>query len=285
MGDTLELTLPDLNSAQFELKLPAFDVKAGWILSAAPTPLHVRFTPMRAGPITVPAIPIVEKAGPNSSGEPPIVAETEPLQLQAESALSDKDSREPAPLVGAVSVAPPVGWLIALGVVAAGLLSALIYAGWKWWKSRPAPLPPPEEILTDDEWAVRQLNQLRARALWEQGKLKAHYFGVSDILKGYIERRFEFEATERTGYEIITHLEALGSRVIEVRSIDRLQAQFDLLDRVKFTDFVPEADEPVRMLDDALAWVRATRRPVVTPQPEAAAPGKPARGIQKRRGR
>lgn len=265
------LELPDWETREFQVKLPAFDVKSGWTLAAeSAEKIRVRWTPMRAGELTLPALPIVPVGEGMSE-----VAKTESARFTVTSTIDPKDAeaQKPAPLIGAMQVAPPWGWIVLISVVLGAVLVALAMWAWKRWRSRkPRIALPPQENLSEDEWAIRSFNQLQARALWEQGKLKAHYFSLSEILKEYIQRRFNFDATERTSSEIVEFLESLGMPTIEAAAVDRLESQFEILDRVKFTDFIPSAEEPARVVEDAIHWVRLTRRPIVV------SPSGPKRG-------
>ena len=105
------------------------------------------------------------------------------------------------------------------------------------------------------------LDELEKSAWIAQQQHKRHYFGISEILKQYIERRYGFHALEQTTSELMAGLEAAGAGR---EAVDLLVSVFDRLDRVKFTDFVPTPgdEEPKALLREARAWVDRTRQRV-----------------------
>ncbi|MBU6376386.1 MAG: hypothetical protein KGQ59_10350, partial [Bdellovibrionales bacterium] len=64
--------------------------------------------------------------------------------------------------------------------------------------------------LTEDEQALRALDKLEKDRVWSAQQFKPHYFGVSDVLKKYIERRFMFAATDCTTREMLQALQERG---------------------------------------------------------------------------
>ena len=118
--------------------------------------------------------------------------------------------------------------------------------------------------LREDEEALARLEKLEREAWVEKDELKKHYFGVSETLKHYIERRFSFKAAEQTTREMLVNLSSTGVSDESVRELFQL---FEALDRVKFTDYRPERGslEPKVMLEGARDWIKKTRRKVETP--------------------
>jgi hypothetical protein len=121
-------------------------------------------------------------------------------------------------------------------------------------------------VLPEDEEALERLNKLEHEGWVQAGDFKRHYFGVSEALKRYVERRYGFDAAEQTTREMLRGLEGAGVAPASVAQIARL---FELLDRVKFTDYRPEVGsaEPGEVLGSARTWVKQTRRPSVSQAP------------------
>ena len=88
--------------------------------------------------------------------------------------------------------------------------------------------------------ALKKLEKLRTGKLWQSGKEKAFYSGITDTLKEYIDERYSFGATEKTSSEI---MEELRKRVADENVLANLNAMFTTADLVKFAKHTPtEAD-------------------------------------------
>lgn len=92
-------------------------------------------------------------------------------------------------------------------VVGGIVIAALVFA-WLRYRNRPkqgdtAPAPPP---LPPAELAIRELIALRDKKYPERGMLKEQYSEFSEILRRYIEGRWEFPALEMTTYELAAEL-------------------------------------------------------------------------------
>jgi hypothetical protein len=156
----------------------------------------------------------------------------------------------------------PNHWLWA--IPAAVLLAAgLAWAAWqlarRWRRIREqaaSPLPPWDE-------ALAALDGMPWQEWLGAGQVKRYYYALSQVLKRYIERRFEFNAVEQTTTEILSSMRAHRTPMRdEVRQF-LLRSDF-----VKYAKTVPP-DEEMR---SAIAEVRdfVTR---TTPLEPAAAPG------------
>jgi hypothetical protein len=99
---------------------------------------------------------------------------------------------------------------------------------------------------------------LERQQLFQQLKFKAHYFGVSEILKCYVGARYGFDAPESTTGEMISVL--IERKCLSDMSMGSLRSMFEKLDRVKFTDSIPEPDEATALLAQAKVFIRETRR-------------------------
>lgn len=115
---------------------------------------------------------------------------------------------------------------------------------------RAKPMDPPDVI------ALRELDRLKAEKLWQQGKVKEYYSGISDILRVYIEGRFNITAPEQTSDEILTNIrEAIHNNA----DYNRLKSLLQLADLVKFAKANPEPDENVEQFENACQFVLNTR--------------------------
>lgn len=103
--------------------------------------------------------------------------------------------------------------------------------------------------------ALRELDRLRAEKLWQNGKEKQFYTGVTDTLREYIEKRFGVSTMEKTSGEI---LESLADKEIEKVPYEELEELFKLADLVKFAKFVPDIPANEDAIPKAVRFVNST---------------------------
>ena len=145
------------------------------------------------------------------------------------------------------------------GVIALIILSLVAwYAVWymrnKWQgrvrEVKPAPKLPPHVV------AIKALDELRNRKLWQNGKHKLYYSTLTEILRLYIEGRWDVGALEMTSDEIIT---ALRDVDIKHDSRSNLITILRTADMVKFAKALPEAEENEQLFTYAYYFVENTK--------------------------
>ena len=145
------------------------------------------------------------------------------------------------------------------GVIALIILSLVVwYIVWymrnKWQgRSRdvkPEPKLPPHVI------AIKALDELQNRKLWQNGKHKLYYSTLTEILRLYIEGRWSVGALEMTSDEIIS---ALRDVDIKHDSRSNLIAILRTADMVKFAKALPEAEENEQLFTYAYYFVENTK--------------------------
>lgn len=95
--------------------------------------------------------------------------------------------------------------------------------------------------------AIKQLEKLHTQKLWQSGKSKQYYTGLTDILREYLAGRYNFQAMEMTSAEIIARIRELS---VEERASKRLGSLLEVADFVKFAKYEPDAvqnEMPIRM--------------------------------------
>jgi len=165
-----------------------------------------------------------------------------------------RDIKAPEPL--------PIDWrpyyLIAGAVAAVALIGLLLWhLSHRKRAARALPPVPPHKI------AYAELERLRGRKLIEQGAFKEYYSTLSDIVRTYLERRFEVRAPEMTTEEFLTSSAENGRLQRGHRGLlGDFLAESDL---VKFARHVPTIADSERAYDAAKRFVDETREP----EPEA----------------
>jgi hypothetical protein len=70
-------------------------------------------------------------------------------------------------------------------------------------RKKPAPVVPEGPKETVQEKTLRVLGELEAKQLWQQGKVKEYYTELTDIVRTYIEERFNTPAMELTTDQLL----------------------------------------------------------------------------------
>lgn len=142
-------------------------------------------------------------------------------------------------------------YLILLVLVAGGLY---YYIFW-YKKGRKITMPGRKRLSPYDE-AMLNLTRLKSDNLWQNGQEKAYFTGLTDILRAYIDRRFEINAVEMTSSQIVETLK----KNEETRAVnEQLSMILEIADIVKFANVRPLADDNELAFQRALNFVEATK--------------------------
>lgn len=116
--------------------------------------------------------------------------------------------------------------------------------------AKPAPKFPPHVL------AIKALEELKNRKLWQDGKHKLYYSSLTEILRVYIDGRWDIGALEMTTDEIIS---ALRDVELPHQSRSALVAILRTADMVKFAKATPDAEENEQAFTDAYYFVENTK--------------------------
>ena len=133
------------------------------------------------------------------------------------------------------------------------LLGWWLYRKYKNKEAKPAPPAVPKELA--HVWAMKELQKLEQEKLWQKEEPKVYYTRLTDIMRLYLEYRFDVLAMESTTDEI--------KRMIFRDDVpEDVQQKFldvlKLADLVKFAKMTPLPDEHQRCLTNARDFVKAT---------------------------
>lgn len=115
---------------------------------------------------------------------------------------------------------------------------------------KPAPKLPPHVV------AIKALEELEHRKLWQNGKHKLYYSTLTDILRLYIEGRWSIAALEMTTDEII-----LALRDVEIVGDNRskLIGILRTADMVKFAKAIPAPEQNEQAFTHSYYFVEDTK--------------------------
>ena len=181
--------------------------------------------------------------------------ETEAMLLRVSTIAVDttqaiKDIRAP--------LAAPITFKEALPYILGGLAILiiavlLVYYFRKRKKEEPVfkvsskPKLPPQQI------ALTALDDLRLKKLWQSGRVKEYHTELTDIVRVYLEGKFDINAMEMTSDEI---MESLEITQVNAQAKDKISKVFQLADLVKFAKQQPLPLEHDASLNNAIDFVK-----------------------------
>jgi len=104
--------------------------------------------------------------------------------------------------------------------------------------------------------ALRELDELKEAKLWQSNEYKQYYTRLTEIIRLYIERRFNIPAMEQTTYDIMLSWKNAGYN--DRNLYDILKQLLNLADLVKFAKEKPLPSENEINLNNAYVFVRNT---------------------------
>ncbi len=103
--------------------------------------------------------------------------------------------------------------------------------------------------------ALKELESLKAKRLWQQGQIKNYYIELTDIIRRYLHLRFNIDATEMTTEEILHALRLTDCNNESLTAITRL---LRLADLVKFAKAQPLENEHEDAYKQAFIFIEIT---------------------------
>jgi hypothetical protein len=145
--------------------------------------------------------------------------------------------------------------------VVAGLLvmGIIIYFVWRYVKKKraqqPLPAVKPKPKIKPHITALKELEKLRQRKLWEQGKTKEYYSELVDIVRISMDGQWDIGTMEMVTSEI---MEALKNTEIHEEVLKRLYQAFSIADLVKFAKYTPLPTDHDMAYKDCREFVERT---------------------------
>lgn len=157
--------------------------------------------------------------------------------------------------------------------IVSGLVLLGLIIGWIiYMRNRPAkaPAPPPVPLEAPFDRALRQLKELAAEKVWQQGQVKEYYTRLTDILRNYFEEQFGIAALEQTTAELLQNIKPV---TILNQQREKLRGLLSLADLAKFAKLQPTPEEHEDSLQKALEIVEWTKPAAKPAESEQAATG------------
>lgn len=104
--------------------------------------------------------------------------------------------------------------------------------------------------------AIQKLEEVRLAKVWQAGRIKEYHTQLTDIIREYMEKRYQFDAPEMTSDEIF---EQLDQKNINNEVSAKLKAALKLADLVKFAKAKPTPLENDLSLNHCIDFVKETK--------------------------
>ena len=223
----------------------------------------------KIGPVTLPPIPVWFDA-PDSNKQivrgkimsPEVSFEVQSLLQLEENASDIKDIK---PIANIKAPWTHYIWK-AMGILC---LLALGYWLWKKWQNKSTPKSETDFALTAEEKAMKELNKLQTRDWMKLGRIRDHFFELSEIFRRYLENRYDFPAQEWTTEEITTYFKNFS----DLSESQKLQTRTLLIeiDKVKFAKAQAHNDP----IDSVMHFIKEASPVLVLPDQDTFAQVKP----------
>lgn len=108
--------------------------------------------------------------------------------------------------------------------------------------------------------AYRDLEKLEKEKLWQNDKIKEYHSQLTDIMRVYVNDRFDVPTMERTSHEIIQSFEQ--NKLLDSNTFGLLKQMLTTAHFVKFAKAKPSADDNEQSLKNAYDFVKFTRQSI-----------------------
>lgn len=154
---------------------------------------------------------------------------------------------------------PYTFWEIFRWVLLALAVAAIVYFVVLWMKKREKNEPiiqvHKEPPLSPIEQALKELEELRQKELWQHGRQKEYHTQLTDILRQYLQKRYGINSTEMTSDQTLEAFQ--GSLGFTQERYDQLRQIFRTADMVKFAKAEPASYEHDLAMSIARTFIAA----------------------------
>ena len=166
----------------------------------------------------------------------PLSIETNKIYITVKSVAKGEEKKDIKGIKATVALVQKFARILLIPI-AAGLLILAFFIYRKFKKNPELFLKPAEPPLSPEEEALNGLNRLFDSDLMRRGKIKEYYLKLSEILRGYFEKRFQILAIESTTFEILLEL---SKKEVNRGLLEKIKEVLEWSDLAKFAKWVPE---------------------------------------------
>lgn len=147
-------------------------------------------------------------------------------------------------------------WPFLLGILLLGLIYFL-FKKYIFNKKEKVKTIKPEAVIPADIVALNSLTALDKKELWQEGKIKEYHSEISEILRSYLENKFQILALELPTFDIIRDLENKDISSDDLQILSTLLKRADL---VKFAKSKPPDVDNIQSMEQSVIFVNNTKQ-------------------------
>lgn len=146
-------------------------------------------------------------------------------------------------------------WLLSVVLAILFCILAYVYGHWRKVPRKEEKVQPAKHVEQPYNWAVRQIEGLKSKYTSGMYVSKDYYTSLTDVLRGYLQRRYHIDAMKMTSRELVEKLMVLNDE----KERSDLKRMLDVSDLVKYAKFTPDAGEDQRNLLNLSSYVETTK--------------------------
>lgn len=154
-------------------------------------------------------------------------------------------------------------YYIIAGVVLVLLIAAAVILWRRYKKQKPAAVERPRPKDPAHIWARKELRKLEEEKVWQKDEVKLYYSRLTDILRQYLEYRYNWYAMESTTEEIEVQM---GQYHLKEKAKENLLAILRAADLVKFAKMIPMPDANIKAMESANKFIDFTEPKTENPE-------------------
>lgn len=151
--------------------------------------------------------------------------------------------------------------LLIVLLLLAAIAGILIYS--KFYQNNPVVIERRKPKDPAHIWARKELKKLEEEKLWQNDQVKLYYSRLTDILRMYLEYRYEWLALESTTEEIEAEMPQYN---LKDKARESLLAILRAADLVKFAKMIPMPDANIKAMENAYKFIDFTEPSENTPK-------------------
>lgn len=144
-------------------------------------------------------------------------------------------------------------WIV-LALVVAILVAAIVWIAKRRKEHKPIIVLPGAKPIPADKRALKELEALRRKELWQKGRIKKYYTDTTDIIRRFLHNMYGISASEMTTRQTLKAFHGIADWSEESDTL--LRQLLQKADMVKFAKMEPEAYEHDEAMQNAVDFVR-----------------------------
>ena len=199
----------------------------------------------------IPPFPLIIENDTVYSNDLSLKISTVPVEVSPEKFYNIKDVMNPSFVLGDYLI-----WLFYIWGVCALILLVIYLFSRNKEKNPILPFKKSKIILPPHTQALQALDEVKLQKLWQQGKEKEYHSRISEIIRIYLDKRFNMQAMEMTSSQILQNAQGISDLDLVINSLKQILLSADF---VKFAKYNPLPEENELSIMNAYLLVNNTK--------------------------